>query len=205
MSTTPGEAFGLPRHADPQTPVDETPELDPTTFDLNAWVAGVTSTVRAVTLYQRPDLLADVDELERQIGIAKKATGSVPDGEDELGGSDDVQTLQERLADVLKAWAASAMTFRVQGRTDEWRDAAKKRLRKQGITDETEIILRSLAESIIAPAGITYEHLAHLNEVSQPQVKMLLVAWGMANNQPPAVNVPFSPASSPKPAGRRSS
>lgn len=210
MSTNPGEAFGLPRHAVPDESVDATPDtpLDPAAFDLGTWIAGVTATVRSCTLYQRPDLLADIDELERRLTIAgKTAKARGPEGEDTLDDhGDDVDTISAQLTNALHEFAASAVTFRVQGRTDEWRDAAEKRLKKQGIRDETEIILRQLAESVVAPAGITYEHLAHLNTVSQPQIKMLLVAWQMANVQPPRANVdvPFSPASSPKKSGRQS-
>ncbi len=200
MTSMPGEAFGLA----PTDSADETPEVDAATFDLNAWIAGVQPTVRSVTLYQRADLLAEVAELERRIKIAERAqAGAGPEDEDELDGGDDVESLRARLNEVLDAWAASAVTFRVQGRTDEWREQKKKELIRQGIKDETEITLRLLAQSIIAPAGITYEHLAHLNAVSQPQVKLLLVAWTTANHQPPAVTVPSSPASSPRPAGRR--
>ena len=186
-SPTPGEAFGLPRHADPAQPIDETPEVDEHTFDLGAWIGGVKSTVRAVTLYQRADLLAEIDDLERRLTLARKTAGQggAPEGEDALGDdTDEVTSLTRQLEQALLAFTGSAVVFRVQGRSDEWRDAAKKRLKKQGITDETEVVLRSLADSIISPAGVTYEHLAHLNEVSQPQVKMLLTAWAMANHQP---------------------
>lgn len=207
-TSTPGEAFGLPRHAAVPDSVDETPDetLDPATFDIASWIAGVKSTIRSVTLYQRPDLLAEADELERKIAIAGRARPPQGDGEDTLGEDDDLTQLTDRLTAVLRDFSASAMTFRVQGRTDEWRDAAEKRLKKAGVRDETELVLRQLAESIVSPAGITYEHLAHLNEVSQPQVKMLLVAWQMANSAPPRANVdvPFSRPSSRSPAPRRS-
>lgn len=200
MTSLPGEAFGLA----PTDSADETPEVDAATFDLNAWIAGVQPTVRSVTLYQRADLLAEVDELERRIKVAERAqAGAGPEDEDELDGGDDVESLRARLTEVLQQWSSSAVTFRVQGRTDEWREQKKKELIRQGIKDETEITLRQVAASIVSPAGVTYEHLAHLNEVAQAQVKMLVVAWSMANHQPPTVSVPSSPASSPRPAGRR--
>ncbi len=113
--------------------------------------------------------------------------------------------LRAQLEDRYRQFKTSARTFRVQGRSDQWRADAEKRLKKQGVTDETERTLRALAESIVAPAGITYEHLAHLQSVSEPQIKMLLVAWGMANHTPPRVDVPFSPGSSGRNGGRRSS
>lgn len=202
MSTTPGAAFGLP---DDAMPVDETPELDAETFDISTWIGGVYSTVRSVTLYQRADLLAEIDELERQVKLAETAAGGVPEGEASLGGDDDVSVLRARLKQTLQEFSASALTFRVQGRSDDWREQADKRLKKEGVTDELERSLRALAESIIIPVGVKYEHLAHLMEVSEPQVKMLLVAWTMANTQVPRVSVPFSPPSSPRTGGRRSS
>lgn len=196
-----GEAFGLPAEGTPQEPVDETPQLDEASFSLDTWIRGIQPTIRSVTLYGRADVLAQIDELERQIKLARAAG---PEGEQGL----DEETpagLQTRLEELYETFSASALTFRVQGRSDQWREDADKRLKKAGVTDETERTLRALADSIVSPAGITYEHLAHLQDVSEPQIKMLLVAYAMANHTPPRVDVPFSHASSAKTGGRKSS
>lgn len=192
-----GEAFGIPT----DTSLDETPDVAEDTFKLDDWIRGIQPTIRSVKLYGRADLLADIDELDRQIK-ARRAAG--PEGEDSLD-EESTSALQDRLEQLYAQFAASAITFRVQGRSDQWRDDALKRLKKDGIDDENERTLRLLADSIVTPAGVTYEHLVHLQKVSEPQVKMLLVAWGMANHQPPRVDVPFSPASSGKTGGRQSS
>lgn len=170
---------------------DVTPELDPAAFDLDAWISGATPTVRAVTLYQRPDLLGEIDALQRQLRIAEQV------GDDDRGMNDaSPDGIRGQLEQVARDFEASALTFKVQGRSDEARDRIKKRLKKQGVTDEETVVLHQLADAVIEPAGVTPEQLRRLQEASEPQLKMLLTAASLAHYQPPAVDVPFSSGSS---------
>ena len=54
-------------HTNPDAPV--TPE----TFDLAAWIEGVTPVQRTVTIYARGDLFADLSALETRYDEAKRA------------------------------------------------------------------------------------------------------------------------------------
>jgi hypothetical protein len=170
---------------------DETPALDPQTFDLDSWISGVTGTVRAVTLYQRPDLIAEIDELQRQLRIIE----SMP-AEDRGMNDATPDSIRQRIEQVARDFEASALVFKVQGRSDEAREAIAKRLKKQNVTDEYTVVLHQLVDAIIEPQGVTVEFLRVLGERSEPQLKMLITASAMANFQPPKVDVPFSSASS---------
>lgn len=179
------------RSTDTDGITDATPELDPETFDVNEWLSGVTGTVRAVTIYARPDLAGAAEELQRELRLAEMVS-------DEDRGMNDPapEAIRRQLEEVARDFEASGRVFKVQGRSDEARDQIAKRLKKQGVTDEETIVLHQLADAIIEPAGVTVGALRALQEASEPQLKMLLVASGMANFQPPAVDVPFSSRSS---------
>lgn len=170
---------------------DETPELDPVAFDLDAWIGGVTSTVRAVTLYQRPDLLAEVDRLQRELRIAEQTPA-----EDRGMNDPTPDGVRAELERVARLFESSAIVFKVEGRSDEARERIEKRLKKQGVTDELTIVLHQLEDAIVEPKGVTADFLRKLNDRSEPQVKMLLTAASLANFQPPRVDVPFSSGSS---------
>lgn len=170
---------------------DETPEIDPETFDLDAWIGGVTGTVRAVSISQRNDLLGEIDRLKEELRIAE----SIPD-EDRGMNDPTPDGVRRELIQVAREWEASRITVKVQGRSDEARDRVAKRLKKQGVTDEETVVLHQLADAIVEPKGLTAEKLRRLQEASEPQVKMLLAAASLANFQPPQVDVPFSSRSS---------
>jgi hypothetical protein len=170
---------------------DETPDLDPATFDLNAWISGARGTVRAVTIYQRPDLVGRVDELSRELRLAEL----VP-AEDRGMNDPTPEGIRRELEQVAREFERSGLTIKIEGRSDEARDRIKKRLKKQGVSDEETVLFHQLADAIVEPQGVTPEFLRTLGEKSEPQLKKLLVASGLANYEPPKVDVPFSSASS---------
>lgn len=171
---------------------DETPDLDPATFDLDAWIGGVTGTVRAVTIYQRPDLLGQIDELQRQLRVAE----SVP-AEDRGMNDATPDGIRNQIEQIAREFEASGVVFKIEGRSDEARDRIKKRLKKQGVNDEETVVLHQLADAIVEPKGVTPEFLRKLQDKSETQLRMLLVTMGKATIEPPKVDVPFSSASSP--------
>lgn len=188
MSETPGAAFGV---------TDDTPEPDPATFDVAAWVSGVTGTIRSVKLYQRADLLADVDDLTQRLRVAESVSA-----EDRGLNEESPSSIRQELEQVAHQFEASAVTFKVQGRSDDWREKVQKRLKKAGVTDDDEVLFHQVAESVVEPKGVTVEVLRALAEVNETQYKMLVVASSLANNQPPRVDLPFSRASSKSREGR---
>lgn len=89
------------------------PETTDETFDLDAWLDGAKRTERAVTVYGRVDLMADIDLLE-----AKAATlGAIPDGDRAMGG-DNASPLLAKIDALYLQMDASKLVLRVQALTD---------------------------------------------------------------------------------------
>ena len=179
----------------------------PENFNLSEWISGVQSTVRAVNVYQRSDLIAEIDSLEGQL----KTLRSIPEGERGLEEEGEENDILERMLEVHKQFVASGITFKVQGRSENWCAAKEKEWsghRETNGKSKNEkrvfIQLHQLADSIIHPEGVTYELLAQLREASEPQIRKLLVAFSLACNAQPKVTVPFSqPSSGGKRTGSR--
>lgn len=206
MSVKTGSALTKPT-------TDET-ALDPTTFDWNGWLNGATPVTRSVTIYQRPDLLADIEEIQTRIRIE----GNIPDQDRGLNDPKP-EDLQQQLEQVVNEFRASSLVIRVRGRSDERQDRVSKAYRATlpktpppGETDEeledrknqqaVDETLHQLADAIVSPPGITVDHLRKLVDISETQVKMLSAASGMADKEAPRVTAPFSPKSSPSPSPR---
>ena len=191
------------------TTPEETPEPVlplPEDFDLDAWMSGVRSTVRSVTIYQRGDLLAEIEETERQIQLA-----GAPDAE-EFGMEDagaGAEVLNARLDAAYKALLASGVTFKVEARSNDWLEDIHSSVTQasegRSLTKEERLSIanmRQLAGAIIEPQGVTYEHLKGLEQASGAQYRKLLAAFFQANAVAPVVTAPTSPASSARHGGR---
>lgn len=83
-------------------------------FNLDNWLNGIQRTERSVTLYGRPDLLADIDELEAK----KRQTVDIPE-EDRAAGESTGGVLQEKIDALYIALDASKLVFRVSFLDDE--------------------------------------------------------------------------------------
>lgn len=94
----------------------ETPGTDD--FNLDNWLDGIQRTERSVTLYARPDLLADIDELEAQLRTAAE----IPE-EDRSMGESTGGKLQEKIDALYVALDASKRVFRVSFLDDQEQDA----------------------------------------------------------------------------------
>lgn len=159
-------------HTDPDTTV--TPE----TFDLEAWIAGVTPVQRTVTLYARGDLFADLSALENRYDEAKRAANV-----------DDMRALKEQMREVAAQIKASALDITVQGRSADWVQRFRADLKERGI-DGDQATLEQLAAQITAPEGLTVDMLATLRDRIEPQVVALVQAVATVNTQAPRISVP---------------
>lgn len=79
-------------------------------FNIDEWLDDARTTERSVTLYQRADLLGDIDVLEAKLRVAKSIES---DGERSLGESDEATTLQEQLDSLYQQMDASKLIVRV--------------------------------------------------------------------------------------------
>lgn len=87
-------------------------------FNLDNWLDGIQRTERSVTLYGRPDLLADIDELEAQ----QRASADVPE-EDRAAGESTGGKLQEKIDALYLELDASKLVFRVSFLDDQEQNA----------------------------------------------------------------------------------
>ena len=161
-----------PTHTDPDTTV--TPE----TFDLAAWIAGVTPVQRTITIYARGDLFADLSSLETRYDEAKRAANV-----------DDMRALKAQMRHVADQIKASALDITVQGRSADWVQRFRADLKERGV-DGDQATLEQLAAQITAPEGLTVDMLATLRDRIEPQVVALVQAVATVNTQAPRISVP---------------
>lgn len=159
-------------HTEPDTTV--TPE----TFDLAAWIAGVTPVQRTVTLYARGDLFAALSALETRYDEAKRAANV-----------DDMRGIKEQMREVADQIRASALDITVQGRSADWVQRFRADLKERGV-DGDQATLEQLAAQITAPEGLTVDMLATLRDRIEPQVVALVQAVATVNTMKPTISVP---------------
>lgn len=94
-------------------------------FNLDDWLDGIQRTERSVTLYGRPDLLADIDELEAQ----QRQAAAIPE-EDRAAGESTGGKLQEKIDALYIALDASKLVFRVSFLDDEEQNAIESQVKE---------------------------------------------------------------------------
>jgi hypothetical protein len=111
-------------------------------FNLDNWLDGVKRTERSVTLYGRPDLLADIDELEAQ----QRTIGETPE-EDRAMGESTGGRLQEKIDSLYVALDASKLVFRVSFLDDQETDAISDAVKKELKTDADTAAAKARSEA----------------------------------------------------------
>lgn len=152
--------------------------ITPETFDLAAWIAGVTPVQRTVTLYARGDLFAALSALETRYDEAKRAANV-----------DDMRAMKEQMREVAAQIKASALDITVQGRSADWVQRFRADLKERGV-DGDQATLEQLAAQITAPEGLTVAMLDTLRDRIEPQVVALVQAVATVNTQAPRISVP---------------
>lgn len=130
----------------------ETPGTDD--FNLDNWLDGIQRTERSVTLYARPDLLADIDELEAQL----RAVAQIPE-EDRSMGDDGGAKIQSKIDDLYTALDASKLVFRVSFLDDQ---------EQESITDAVKADLKDEADKAAAKARQEAREKCRRLEITQP-------------------------------------
>lgn len=152
--------------------------ITPETFDLAAWIAGVTPVERTVTVYAHGHLFAVLSALESEYNEAKAAVNV-----------DDMRDAKDKMRTVANQIRASALDITVQGRSADWVQRFRKDCEDRGL-DGDETTLEQLAAQVVTPEGITPAMLATLRDRVEPQVVALLQAVAAVNTQAPRISVP---------------
>lgn len=156
-------------------PVSPDQESTTTSADLTAFLAGIRPIRRAVTLYARGDLLAEVEVLQ-----AKLST---------LGPREHQETL-DKIAQLQAEMDASAIDVVVEGRSESWRQDQLEKLRAKGLSD-FEIGCALTCAQIVSPPGFTPDVLAQIAAVSPTQSDLIVLAVQLANGQSVGQSNPF--------------
>jgi len=177
-------------------------------LDLDGWINGSCGMIRTAKIFQRGDLLTKLDELAREIEIAKK-TPKEQRGVTDLG-AEALMDEWERIASTLEA---STMVMHVQDRTAERRRHIQDRLIKETKLnpedpDDTDTIgLHHLADAIVkyqigakvveCPDGFPVNSLrAILQKVGDSGMYDLRDAYYKVISEAPTVTAPLSRSSS---------
>jgi len=166
----------------------------PQDFDFDAWLEGAERPERAVTVYQKAGLIADLDRLAEQINNADE-TEDV-DGPSMGGG---VGKLRAEYAKLAKQFHDSALTIRVQGH-----DEAEKREIAVANKGDEDIAYIVLADAIRSPRA-TPEQIKRLaKKIGEVQFAQILTAYHQASTEIPVVSADFLPKPSTRGDGGES-
>lgn len=165
--------------------VEQSPLGAPEEFDLEAWLSDAKRPERAVTIYKRADLLADLDLLERKISDL----GRIPDAD--RGMNDDSSALEAEYLSLAEKFSASALEVRVHGLTAEETAEIGKKANAAG-EDAKRVGYRLLEAAMVYPK-LPVEGIERLAAaIGTPQINMIVQAYQSASFEAPVVHVPFS-------------
>jgi hypothetical protein len=156
----------------------EAAALDPKTFDLAAWVDGITPVRHATRIYGRGDLVAKLDLVKDQIIAAKT-------GRD----YETVKALRDQGGAILDALEESALDIVVEGWSPSRVEAFQKPLKAEGLSDE-DILVRQTVAQVVEPAGFTSELFQSMLDALYPQAMQVVASVVAANNRAPVVSIP---------------
>lgn len=185
------------------------PEL-PGDFDLDKWIDGTCALTKTARIYQRGDLLTELDRLEADIEVAKKV------GKGDRGINDaSPEQLQKEWDQVAEELAASSLLVHVQDRTQERRRkisanlAKSKGLKPTENDDDAETVLyHQLAHAIVKletpdgkvkelPDGFPVNKLREIKDrIGDAALLPVLMAFNEVTQRAPSVAAPLSRRSS---------
>ena len=155
-------------------------DVTPQDFDFDAWLDDAERPERAVTVYQRAGLIADLDALEAKINATDDEDVDGPS----MGGG--VGKLHAEYAKLAKQFHDSALTFRVSGHGDD----DKRELLKDSPEGPAYVVL---ADAIQSPK-LSADQVKRLEKKIGPaQFGLILTAYHQASTELPSVSADFLP------------
>ena len=161
----------------------------PQDFDFDAWLEGAERPERAVTVYQKAGLIADLDRLAEQINNAD-LDGIEHVEERGIGEQSESQKLQREYAKLAKQFHDSALTIRIQGHDEaEKREIAK--ANPELAPGELGYVV--VADAITSPK-VTAAQLRRLEKkIGEAQFALIPAAYQQASTEIPIVSADFLP------------
>lgn len=172
-------------------------ELDPQTFDVDAWLTGAKLPEHSVEVYRRGDLLAVADDLIRRIGQAERDE----DLERALGEGESAAALREQYERVLAEFKASALTIRVRAVKESETDVLNGKVERGEVRKEDRP-LHEISIAAVEPK-LTVEQVQRMREALGPaQITKVWDAVFRATGQQPEVSPAFLPRRSGQDTGQ---
>ena len=179
----------------------ETITQDPATFDVEGWLQDASLPEESVTVYKRPDVIAELSDLKRRIEMEARAAGA------ERSASDAALTpLEQEYMGLLETFSQSALTVYVRALTaDELKaqraetEARTKDMPPNDANAEFGFDLLAAAVVAVKPAGgertpvkLSSDKVKALrNAIGDTQVSQILTARQIAQNAMPSVDADF--------------
>ena len=156
----------------------------PQDFDFDKWLDDADRPERAVTVYQKAGLIADLDRLEQLI---VNADDDEVDGPSMGGG---VGKLRAEYAKVAKQFHDSALTVRVRSVSQEEQRELREKNPSLGDAALGKLVL---SEALVSPKA-SPEQVGKLERVlGDAQFSLIVGAWQQACRAVPAVSADFLP------------
>jgi len=154
----------------------------PQEFDVDAWLDDAERPERAVTVYQKASLIAQLDELEAQIANADEDEVDGPS----MGGG--VAKLHAEYAALAKQFHDSALTIRVQGRDQHERVKIAAGAKDDALRDAAV-----LADAIQSPKFTAEQVVRLVDKLGGAQAKLIVTRFEEASKEIPSVSADFLP------------
>jgi len=167
----------------------------PQDFDFDAWLDDAERPERAVTVYQKSGLIAELDRLEAQIGNADEDEVDGPS----MGGG--VGKLHAEYARVAKQFHESALTVTVGGRSDD----EKREFAAANLDVKPEDMAYAILADAISSPKVTPAQVKRLEKKIGPaQFGLIVAGFKNASDEVPAVSADFLPKRSTRGDGGES-
>lgn len=177
------------------------PVPDPAAFDVEAWLQDASLPEESVTVYKRPDVIAELSDLKRRIELEARSAG-----EERTSSEAALTPLEQEYMDLLQTFSESALTVYVRALTaDELKaqravtDARTEDMLPNDANAEFGYDLLAAAVVAVKPAGgertpVTFTSnkvKALRNAIGDTQVSQILTARQIAQNAMPSVDADF--------------
>lgn len=162
----------------------------PQDFDIDAWLEDAERPARSVTVYQKAGLIADLDALQERIENAETDEAADLNHERGLGEQSESQRLTAEYAKLAKRFHDSALTIRIEGRSDaEKRELLAAHKDLTGTQAGYVVIADAIQSPKFTPAQL--EKLA--NKLGDLQFDRIIARFHEACTELPTVSADFLP------------
>jgi hypothetical protein len=176
-------------------------ELDPKTFDVDAWLTGAKLPEHSVVVYGRADLLAVADDLQRRITAAEEDEAADSAPERAVGEQLESARLREEYGAIAEEFDASAMTIRVRALPESVTTVLEAKQERGEIRKEDRF-LHDIVAGAVEPQ-LSLEQVIRMREkIGGAQTMKIWRAIFQATGEQPEVSPAFLPRRSGQGTGQ---